>query len=144
MNKKYDFSEIPQSWKFCFHTSCPLKDKCLRYQTGLEIPADRKWGNAVFPSAFQDGKCPFFRKDEKVTLATGFVVSGNSQMGSLFVSMRRSLTNYLGGNGTYYLYRNGQKWLSPRQQQDIRDLFRKAGYQGEVVFGATKDTYDFT
>ena len=54
------------------------------------------------------------------------------------------LTQYLGGNGTYYLYRNGKKWLTPRQQADIRAIFRRAGYKEEVVFGETRIDYDFT
>jgi hypothetical protein len=62
----------------------------------------------------------------------------------MFVEMRRRITNYLGGNGTYYLYRNGKKWLSPQQQEDIRNIFRNAGYTDEVVFEKTKETYDFT
>ncbi len=101
-------------------------------------------GQAVFPTALKDGQCVFFRKDEKVTLATGFLVPGHPMMNEMYLRMRHQLTRYLGGNGTYYLYRNGKKWLSPKQQADIRDIFLKAGYQGEVVFGMTKETYDFT
>ena len=144
MSKKYDFSQVPLSWQFCFHAGCPRRDECLRYQSGLEIPEDRETGSAVFPTACKGGTCRFFRKDERVTMATGFVVDGNPQMNSRFVSMRLSLSRYLGGNGTYYLYRNGRKWLTPRQQQDIRMLFRKAGYKEEVVFGKTVEEYDFT
>ncbi len=121
MEQKYDFKQIPSGWRYCFHAQCPMKDQCLRYQT-----------------------CRFFRKDEKVVLATGFLIAGNSQMNERFRAMRHSLTHYLGGNGTYYLYRNGKKWLTPRQQADIRALFRHAGYKEEVVFGETRIDYDFT
>ena len=58
--------------------------------------------------------------------------------------MRHRISGYLGGNGTYYLYRNGKKWLSPKQQEDIRRIFRESGYTDEVVFGKTKEDYDFT
>ena len=144
MEKKYDFNQIPPSWKFCFNSQCSMKAECLRYQSALEIPDDRLWGSAVFPSALKDGYCQFFRKDEKVTLATGFVVGGNPQMSERFKMMRHTLTNYLGGNGTYYLYRNGKKWLSPCQQEDIRRLFHSAGYTGEVIFSTYKESFDFS
>ena len=65
-------------------------------------------------------------------------------MGDAFLRMRHRLTNYLGGNGTYYLYRNGKKWLSPSQQEGIRRMFRQAGYEMEVEFDTTKQAYDFT
>lgn len=144
MEKKYDFKQVPASWIYCFNSNCPLSGECLRYQSGLEIPDDLPWGNAVFPSSMKDGHCRFYRKDEKVTLATGFIVAHNPRMGDAFVRMRHALTRYLGGNGTYYLYRNGKKWLSPSQQAAIREIFRNAGYQEEVEFGTTKVDYDFT
>lgn len=144
MEKKYDFSQIPSGWKFCFNGNCPLAGECLRYQTGLVIPEERIWGEAVFPTALKNNQCRFFRKDEPVVLATGFVVGSNPAMSDAFVRMRHRLTQYLGGNGTYYLYRNGKKWLSPRQQADIRQMFSRAGYKDDVEFGATKVTYDFT
>ena len=68
----------------------------------------------------------------------------NPRATNMFVEMRHRITNYLGGNGTYYLYRNGKKWLSPQQQEDIRRIFSNAGYTDEVVFGQTKEEYDFT
>ena len=136
--------QIPSGWRYCFHAQCPMKDQCLRYQTAQALPESYEMGEAVFPGALKNGRCRFFRKDEKVVLATGFLIAGNSQMNERFRAMRHSLTHYLGGNGTYYLYRNGKKWLTPRQQADIRALFRHAGYKEEVVFGETRIDYDFT
>lgn len=144
MEQKYDFSQIPSGWHHCFNANCPMHDTCLRYQTGQQLPDEFTWGYAVFPPALKDGKCSFFRKDEKVVMATGFVVPGNRRMSDMFVNMRHRLTKYLGGNGTYYLYRNGKKWLSPKQQEDIRQLFRAAGYQEDVVFACETVDYDFT
>jgi len=144
MENKYDFKKIPPSWKYCFNSICPRCNECLRYQTGLEIPNDLEWGSAVFPTAVKDGKCTFFRQDEKVKLATGFIVADNPAMNDAFIRMRLTITRYLGGQGTYYLYRNGKKWLSPSQQADIQALFRKVGYKEEVVYGKYKVAYDFT
>ena len=144
MEKKYNQDDIPINWKYCFNVACPMKDHCLPFQSALEIPQERTWGHAVFPSACHDGQCDYFRKDEPVTLATGFVVSGQPELNTMFVRMRRHLTAYLGGQGTYYLYRNGKKWLSPAQQETIRQMLGKAGFRGEVCFGITKQGYDFT
>ena len=144
MANKYDSSQIAPSWLYCFNAQCPMHDNCLRFLSALEMPADRDNGRAVYPNALKNGQCRFYRKDEKVMLATGFVVKDNPRVSSMFVEMRRRISNYLGGNGTYYLYRNGKKWLSPQQQEDIRNIFRNAGYTDEVVFEKTKETYDFT
>lgn len=144
MAKKYDSSQIAPSWLYCFNAQCPMHDSCLRFQSALKMPADNEIGWAVYPNAIKNGKCRFYRKDQKVTLATGFIVKDNPRATNMFIEMRRRITHYLGGNGTYYLYRNGKKWLSPEQQEDIRRIFRNAGYTDEVVFGETKEEYDFT
>ena len=140
--KKYDFTQVPKGWKFCFNSQCPMHGECLRFQTALEMPDDRKWGSAVFPPAQKNGQCKFFKKDEKVILATGFVTANFAQ-NDMFVKLRHRLTDYLGGNGSYYLYRNGKKWLSPTQQEGIREIFRKAGYRDEIIFKKQKEDYNF-
>ena len=139
---KYDYSEIPPSWLYCFNASCPMKDECLRFQTGLELPDDHLFGSAVFPTILKQQPCEFFRKDEPVKLATGFVTS-DPVANQMFIALRHKLTEYLGGNGTYYLYRNGQRWLSPKQQEYIQQQFRKAGYEGDVPFARTVTAYYF-
>lgn len=140
--KKYDFTQVSAGWKFCFNSQCPMHGECLRYQAAQEMPEDREWGSAVFPTALKNGKCKFFRKNEKVILATGFVTDNPAQ-NNMFVKLRRQLTTYLGGNGTYYLYRNGKKWLSPTQQKGIQEIFRKAGFRDEVIFKEQKEDYNF-
>ena len=140
--KKYDFTQVSAGWKFCFNSKCPMHGDCLRFQAALEIPEDREWGSAVFPTSLKNGQCRFFRKDEKVELATGFVTT-DPNLNNMFVKLRQQLTAYLGGNGTYYLYRNSKKWLSPTQQEGIRKIFRKAGYRDEVFFRDQKTDYNF-
>lgn len=140
---KYDFSQIPASWQYCFNGECSMHQECLRFQTGRELPADIQWGNAVFPTALKDGHCPFFRRDEKVRLATGFVIPGNPRLNSCFVALRHQIGSLLGHGGTYYLYRNGEKWLTPDQQEAIRRLFRDNGYADEVEYAHYKDDYIF-
>ena len=141
---KYDTKSIPPSWVYCFNGQCPLHQECLRYETGLEVSADKKWGNAVFPKAVVDGKCPMFRSTKKVRFATGFVIDNNPRLTLHFTALRHQLGKYLGGGGTYYLYRNGKRWLTPEQQQVVAQIFKDNGYQDEVGFAKYKEDYDFT
>ena len=140
MKNRYDYSQIPPSWRYCFNSSCPMSSECLRYQTGQHLPDDHEWGQAVFPPSLKEGRCRFFRKDERVSLATGFV-TGNRRQDDMFIAQRRHLTRYLGGQGTYFLYRNGQRWLSPEQQEYISRLLREAGYPDEVRYAQYKEDY---
>lgn len=141
MNSEYDFSWVGNGFVFCFLEDCPRREECLRYCAGRELPEDRIVGPAVYPGAFHNGECSFFRKNEKVRLATGF---GGGAQKHVFLAMRNKLTEYLRGNGEYYKYRNGKKWLSPEQQAYICDLCRRYGYKDEVTFDCYKEDYDFT
>lgn len=143
MEKDYNFNEVPRNWRFCFNGACPRNGDCLRYQAALELPADWTSGQAVFPTALNNGECRYFRSNVKVRLATGFVIKDNPQLSRMFVALRHVLTEHLGSQGTYYLYRNGGKWLTPAQQEGIRQTFRKAGYEGEVTFAEYKEDYVF-
>ena len=140
----FDYSQIPQSWQYCFNHECPMHQDCLRYLTAQQQPADHEWGNAVFPAALKDGQCRFYRQAVKVRLATGFVISDNPHMSQLFVNLRHQLAAIIGNGGTYYLYRNGKKWLTPAQQQAIQKVFHDAGYPDEVQYAQYQETYDFT
>jgi hypothetical protein len=88
-----------------------MHGECLRYQAALEMSEDREWGPAVFPTALKDGLCKYFRKDKTNIPATGFLTSDHT-LNDLFVKLCHQLAAYQGGYGTYYLYRNGKKWLS--------------------------------
>ena len=143
MKNKLDFSQIPPSWDYCFNNHCTKCEECLRYHSGSEIPDDRQRGHAIFPNAVQEDGCPFFRADEPVQMATGFINENNPAMRQAFISLRHDIENITGGGGSYYLYRNGSKWLTPKQQEQMRKLFVDAGYP-EPTYDRYKYSYDFS
>ena len=58
-------------------------------------------------------------------------------------TMRRELTEYFGSKGTYYRYKDGEKILSPEQQQCILRFFVQHGYTEGLEFDEYIDGYDF-
>ena len=91
----------------------------------------------------QEDGCPFFRNDEPVQMATGFIINNNPAMRQAFINLRHHIESITGGGGSYYLYRNGNKWLTPKQQEQMRKLFANAGYP-EPTYERYKYCYDFT
>jgi hypothetical protein len=55
---------------------------------------------------------------------------------------RETLTAYFGNVGNYYRYRKGTNLLSPEQQQFIRDLLHRLGYD-HLDFDEYVEQYDF-
>ena len=71
-------------------------------------------------------------------------MAGQQRQNSLFVALRHKIGELLGSGGTYYLYRNGKRWLTPAQQDAIRQIFRSYGYDDELTFAKYKEDYDFS
>lgn len=58
--------------------------------------------------------------------------------------IRMELTAFFGSNGAYYRYKNGEMMLTPSQQQNVADVFRRHGFDGDIVFDQYMEAYDLT
>ena len=112
-------SDIPMGYELCFNGGCADKDTCMHYQAMLLTSADRYKGNAVFPTAWQDGKCRCYHEKKLVKKAWGF-------------------TN---------LYNNvphhGEILLSPKQQEEILQIVSQFGPLDGIKFDGYKTDWDF-
>ena len=143
--EKIEFMKIPELWAVCQNVGCPKSAECLRFQACSAIPERFKSWRCVLPNVWRDGECGCFQKAETVIMARGLnrlykeVHDRRARQ-----DIREELVAHFGSNGSYYRYKDGQRWLNPQQQQYILDLLRKYGCQAEEVFDEYVDTYDFT
>lgn len=140
---KLTYQQIPYGWAFCFLNQCARKDECLRYRAGLTIPDDCDTANAVTPTVLKGGTCPLYRKMETIRVAVGFEHIFHDVKARHAPYLRSKITDYLGGNGTYYRYLHGERALTPEQQEWICDLFREYGYNENIVFDAYEERFRF-
>ena len=64
--------DIPGGYALCFNSDWADKDHCLHY-LAQQLVADKKnKGMAVYPTAWQNGKCRCFREKKLVQNAWGF------------------------------------------------------------------------
>lgn len=94
MDKGFDFSKLPYSWAMCYLSECSRKEEC-----------------------------PYFHPIRKVQVAIGFKDIFREVKERDHSAIRRKIANYMGRGGTYYRYRNGERHLTPKQQEWIRQLF---------------------
>ena len=142
---KIDFSEIPIWWPVCMNDSCPMAADCLRRQAAREAPASVTHWPAVLPSALSDGQCKYYQKAETVRMARGLnAIYKNVRSREAQHQIRMNLTWHFGSKGSYYRYKDGERWLGPEEQQYIIDVIRAYGGQVEVDFDEYRDTFDFT
>ena len=143
--EKIDFEKMPELWAVCQNVDCPKSAECLRFQACSAIPGRFLSWRCVLPNAWKEGECSCFLQYETVRMARGlnrlYKEVHDKRVRQV---VRGELMAHFGSNGSYYRYKDGERWLNPQQQQYILDLLRKYGVQTEDIFDEYADTYDFT
>lgn len=129
----------------CFAAQCPLKERCLRWKVGQQMPDTKSSYHCVNPH-YQDvatAHCPLYRQSEKVQFAQGMMHIFNADMPRRVEPYVRSHFIASHCKTYYYEYRNGERLISPAIQEEIRDLFREAGWNQEVHFDSYVEDYEW-
>ncbi len=134
-----------KGYTVCYAVQCPLKDHCLHYLVGQQMPDTQSCYHCVNPhyQGVGSAKCPLFRKSEKVQFAKGMMHIFNADMPRRVEPFVRNrlIANHC---RTYYFeYRNGKRLIPPAIQDEIRNLFREAGWNEEVSFDSYIEDYDW-
>ena len=116
----------------------------MRYQVCKLAPNGLTRNNCVLPTVMNKKECPHFSPIQVVRAAVGFSRIFAEVKEKHHAAMRREMAGYLGGGGTFYRYRNGERLLMPEQQEWIKKMFLRYGYTEEVVFDDYKDVYRFS
>lgn len=136
--------EIPWGYPLCFNKECADKDKCMHYQAWLLMPRDRYSGAAVFPTAWEDGKCRCFREKKLVKKAWGFTrLYENVPQRDKAEARRCVHALFGGGNGPYYRAHHGVNKLSPKQQEEILAVLVRFGSVEGIGFDHYDTDWDF-
>lgn len=146
MNEKEIFKEKAVSgYTVCFAAQCPLKDRCLRWKVGQQMPDTQSSYHCVNPhyQGVATEHCPLFRQSEKVQFAQGMMHIFNADMPRRVEPYVRSHFIASHCKTYYYEYRNGERLISPAIQEEIRDLFREAGWNQEVHFDGYVEDYEW-
>ena len=137
-------SDIPMGYELCFNGGCADKDTCMHYQAMLLTSADRYKGNAVFPTAWQDGKCRCYYEKKLVKKAWGFTNLYNNVPHHERAVARSYVRGFWGsGNGQYYRAHHGEILLSPKQQEEILQIVSQFGPLDGIKFDGYKTDWDF-
>ena len=129
----------------CFAAQCPLKDRCLRWKVGQQMPDTKSSYHCVNPhyQGVATEHCPLYRQSEKVQFAQGMMHIFNADMPRRVEPYVRSHFIASHCKTYYYEYRNGERLISPAIQEEIRELFREAGWNQEVHFDSYVEDYEW-
>lgn len=144
MKEMVDFKQIPEWWPLCGNSQCSRAQECMRHVAYTQAPQGVTRWLCLLPTAVKDGECRFFQKNEMVMMARGFsnmlksVASLDARHG-----IRMELTKYFGSKGSYYRYRNGERWMNPAQQQAVADVLHRHGVEAASLFDEYQEAYDY-
>ena len=129
----------------CFAEQCPLKGHCLHYLVGQQLPDSRSTYHCVNPRYQHVGteQCPLFRHSAKVKYARGMMHIFNYDMPRKVEPFVRNNLIASHCKTYYYEFRNGARLISPATQEEIRSLFREAGWKEDIRFDSYVEDYDW-
>ena len=137
--------EAESGYLVCFAEQCPLKEQCLRYLVGQQMPDTRSSYHCV-NLRYQDvgtEQCSLFRNSKKVKFAKGMMHIFNVDMPRRVEQFVRQRLIEKHCRTYYYEYRNGTRLISPAVQEEVRSLFREVGWNEEVHFDEYLEDYEW-
>lgn len=146
MTDKERFAEKAASgYAVCFAEACPLREQCLRWLVGQQIPATQKYITCV--NHRQEGvgteHCPHHRSARKVQMAQGMTHIFTDDMPKRVEPGVRNALIARQNRSYYFEYRNGKRLIPPSLQKEIRQLFRDFGWTEPVEFDGYVEEYEW-
>ena len=73
--ESFDYSKVPHNFGLCAAADCPHADTCLRRIAYTHTPASVTFPPTLNPKTIEarTGKCEYYRSNQKVRYAKGFV-----------------------------------------------------------------------
>jgi len=143
--KELKAKDIPMGYARCFNDACKRKDTCMHYQARLLTnQQERHIGQAVYPTAWQNGECRCYCEKRLVRKAWGFAHLYDHVPRHQKTEARQCVRSYFSaGMGPYYRYHHGENKLSPKQQADIMKIMSHFGTTDGIKFDHYETDWDF-
>ena len=143
--KELKAKDIPMGYAQCFNDACKRKDACMHYLARvLTGQQDRFTGQAVYPTAWQDGECLCYCEKKLARKAWGFSHLYDNVPHYQKAEARQCVRSYFSaGMGPYYRVHHGENKLTPKQQDDIMQILAQFGSTEDIRFDHYEMDWDF-
>lgn len=142
--------DIPQYYAYCFigKDLCPKASTCLRAiaaQVATESEEEPKGMiktiNPLYVQRLpQPDSCKYYRSSKPVRYAKGMTQLFEDLPLKQSRLVRQQVMRCFSCVSLFYQSRKGIRLITPQEQQNIRNVFRSAGVQGEPKF----DGYEYS
>ena len=137
--------DVPQMYAVCFNEQCPHRQQCVRYAAGQATATRTNHGPCVYPNALEGDHCPMFRQLRLIRSAWGFRTLFADVQKKDYDDLRFEVIHHFRSESDFWRYNRGYYKLTPEQQQEILDIFRRFGYDPENrQFQHYEECFDFS
>ena len=142
MQNKINPEAAPYNYARCFNNQCPKADNCLHRMAALNDTNEYPFIKSVNPQCFPvDGRaCPYFQSAQKIHVAWGIKHLLDEVPYKDVFELKHRMLGYF-GRGKYYHFYREECFLTPEDQNYIRQLFLQKGITKEPVFENYSDEY---
>lgn len=132
----------PISYALCLQHDCPVADKCLRHEAYVKMAGPvRPQITIINPAATRPGlECEGFQDAAPVRIAYG-MKSALAALPHGNVAAARSELIALFGERTFYKKRNGERALSPAEQEAVTEILVRYGAEAPLHFDRCTEDY---
>lgn len=136
-------NNIPKDYIYCPAVDgvCPRAPQCLRaiaYRqlTATETPTKPGPIRIVHPACVANATdgCEYYRDSTPVRFARGMTKLFDEIPHRLEADIRRRIMSCFSCRSYYFQSRKGERLITPKEQQDIANVFRRAGMKAEPEF----------
>ncbi len=140
------YSSIPRAFAHCAAETCQIKNECLRWKAYELLPSDLQeripFINPKSVPPPTDTDCSHFFKTELQRYAKGMKNILNSVPYHQVDALRREMIKYF-GRATYYRCVNGERLITPKEQNNIKATFSDKGLSDDLPFDGYIENYSF-
>ena len=132
----------PANYSRCFNNQCPKADNCLHRLAALrdtpEYPSIRIINPLCIPE--DSSQCAYFQSTQKIHVAWGISHLLDEVPYKNLQPLKSQLIAHF-GRGKYYRFYREKCYLSPEDQNYVRQTFRQYGIPGEPAFNSYSEEY---
>ena len=132
----------PANYSRCFNNQCPKADNCLRRMAALNDTDEYPFVNSVNPQCFpaDGGTCLYFQSAQKIHVPWGIKHQLDEVPYKDVFELKHRMLGYF-GRGKYYRFYRKECFLTPENQNYIRQLFLQKGITKEPAFESYSNEY---
>ena len=142
MENNSDLNNQAARYTLCFNDCCAKAESCLRHSMTQYNTAKNIRLSVINPLCYPEAgkECPHFRTNKKIRVAWGFKNLYDDMPARISRAIHLNLEAVF-NHSPYYRYRNQKLGLTPKQQECIRQVCRKHGWNKEIAFDRYTEEY---